>query len=62
MLTILLIERCCNLKVKDLIKQLKQYDPEQEVFIMEGLNTTFITEQITFEETELDGKRIIVVK
>ncbi|MBH0176255.1 hypothetical protein IHV09_22110 [Fictibacillus sp. 23RED33] len=50
------------MKVKDLIKQLKQYDPEQEVFIMEGLNTTFITEQITFEEAELDGKRIIVVK
>jgi hypothetical protein len=50
------------MKVKDLIEVLKKFDPEQEVFIMEGLNTTFITEQITIEEVDENGEKIILLK
>lgn len=50
------------MKVKDLIELLQRHDPEKEIFIVEGIGATFITEQITLEESDMNGEEILVLK
>jgi hypothetical protein len=50
------------LKVKDLITLLESHDPEKEIFIVESIGATFITEQITLEEEKMNGDEVLVLK